>query len=180
MPALSKSLASASRAAPRIGARTVLIPRLLSRTRYTHEPGRSLHTSTTHIVTPHSQRSARSARSQPSANGQCLQRLFSTTSRAQFSATPPARATLMQVLRGCRTQRRPPRPTSPALSGRPHMKGVCLKVGLISPKKPNSGERKFARVKLSSGKVVSAIIPGEGKNPHRKKTVTLLIQTLFK
>lgn len=42
------------------------------------------------------------------------------------------------------------------------MKGVCLKVGITKPKKPNSGERKIARVRLSSGKVVTAYIPGEG------------------
>lgn len=32
----------------------------------------------------------------------------------------------------------------------------------MKPKKPNSGERKIARVKLSSGKFVTAYIPGEG------------------
>lgn len=43
------------------------------------------------------------------------------------------------------------------------MKGVCLKTGITKPKKPNSGERKTARVRLSSGKVVTAYIPGEGE-----------------
>lgn len=42
------------------------------------------------------------------------------------------------------------------------MKGVCLRVGVTKPKKPNSGERKIARIKLSSGKLVTAYIPGEG------------------
>jgi small subunit ribosomal protein S12 len=42
------------------------------------------------------------------------------------------------------------------------MKGVCLRVGTTKPKKPNSGERKVARVRLSSGKVITAYIPGEG------------------
>ena len=42
------------------------------------------------------------------------------------------------------------------------MKGVCLKTGITNPKKPNSGERKTARVRLSSGKVVTALVPGEG------------------
>ena len=35
-------------------------------------------------------------------------------------------------------------------------------MGIVKPKKPNSGERKVAKVRLSSGKAVSAIIPGEG------------------
>ena len=52
--------------------------------------------------------------------------------------------------------------TSPALADRPEMKGVCLRVGTTKPKKPNSGERKVARVRLSSGKVITAYIPGEG------------------
>lgn len=42
------------------------------------------------------------------------------------------------------------------------MKGVCLRVGTTKPKKPNSGERKVARVRLSSGMVVNCYIPGEG------------------
>ena len=42
------------------------------------------------------------------------------------------------------------------------MKGVCLKVGTTKPKKPNSGQRKTARVKLSNGKAVDVYIPGEG------------------
>lgn len=39
---------------------------------------------------------------------------------------------------------------------------MCLRVGTTKPKKPNSGERKVARVRLSSGKVITAYIPGEG------------------
>jgi ribosomal protein S12 len=42
------------------------------------------------------------------------------------------------------------------------MKGVCLKVSVMHPKKPNSAERKIARVKLSSDKLITAYIPGEG------------------
>ena len=43
------------------------------------------------------------------------------------------------------------------------MKAVCLRVTTTKPKKPNSGERKIARVRLSSGKAVQAYIPGEGE-----------------
>ncbi|RZC83671.1 hypothetical protein C5167_046454 [Papaver somniferum] len=42
--------------------------------------------------------------------------------------------------------------------------GVCLQVGNRLPKKPNSGERKTARVRLSNGKDVTCLIPGEGHN----------------
>jgi small subunit ribosomal protein S12 len=82
-----------------------------------------------------------------------------------FGPLPAARAhkcTLIQVLRNGRTQQRARKLRSPQLAGRPELKGVCLKVGTTKPKKPNSGERKIARVRLSSGKVITAYIPGEG------------------
>lgn len=79
-----------------------------------------------------------------------------------FSATPSPSATLMQVLRGCRVSQRARHAVSPALHNRPEMKGVCLKVGITKPKKPNSAERKTARVRLSNGTNVTCYIPGEG------------------
>lgn len=82
----------------------------------------------------------------------------------QFSTSPIIQATYNQVRRGCRKGQRARRGGSPALKGTPGLKGVCVKTGTTKPKKPNSGERKVARVRLSSGKVVTAYIPGEGKN----------------
>ena len=41
-----------------------------------------------------------------------------------------------------------------------------MRVGTTKPKKPNSGERKVARVRLSSGRVITAYIPGEGTSPY--------------
>jgi small subunit ribosomal protein S12 len=43
-------------------------------------------------------------------------------------------------------------------------RGVCLKVSTMTPKKPNSALRKFARVRLSNGMEVTAYIPGVGHN----------------
>jgi small subunit ribosomal protein S12 len=43
-------------------------------------------------------------------------------------------------------------------------RGVCLQVKTMTPKKPNSALRKIARVRLSSGKEITAYIPGEGHN----------------
>ena len=43
------------------------------------------------------------------------------------------------------------------------MKAVGIKVSTVKPKKPNSAERKVAKVRLSSGKTVQAYIPGEGE-----------------
>ncbi|KAK0259311.1 37S ribosomal protein S12, mitochondrial [Friedmanniomyces endolithicus] len=88
-----------------------------------------------------------------------------------FSSTSPYRATYNQVLRGCRVGQKARRETSPALADRPEMKGVCLRVGTTKPKKPNSGERKVARVRLSSGMVITAYIPGEGHNVQQHSVV---------
>nr|WOL37382.1 ribosomal protein S12 [Polyopes affinis] len=44
----------------------------------------------------------------------------------------------------------------------PQRKGVCIKVYTINPKKPNSAERKVAKVYLTTGKFVIGYIPGEG------------------
>jgi len=94
---------------------------------------------------------------------------LSTTLRPQiapspraFSTSSPFSATYNQVMRGCRVAQRARKPTSPQLRDRPEMKGVCVRVGITKPKKPNSGERKVARVRLSNGRVVTAYIPGEG------------------
>ncbi|RMX79603.1 hypothetical protein D0869_08186 [Hortaea werneckii] len=88
-----------------------------------------------------------------------------------FSSTTPIQATYNQVLRGCRVGQKARRPVSPALINRPEMKGVCLRVGTTKPKKPNSGERKVARVRLSSGTVITAYIPGEGHNVQQHSVV---------
>lgn len=43
----------------------------------------------------------------------------------------------------------------------PFKRGVCLKVTIAKPKKPNSAQRKIAKVRLSNGVEVIAYIPGE-------------------
>nr|XP_038025289.1 28S ribosomal protein S12, mitochondrial isoform X1 [Anas platyrhynchos] len=48
--------------------------------------------------------------------------------------------------------------------GRPQLKGVVIKTLIRKPKKPNSANRKCARVRLSNGKEVVCFIPGEGHN----------------
>jgi len=46
----------------------------------------------------------------------------------------------------------------------PLKRGVCTRVGTMTPKKPNSALRKYAKVKLSNKQEVLAYIPGEGHN----------------
>lgn len=106
---------------------------------------------------------------------QCL--LRSSTLNAlhkSFSTTSQLQATLNQVRRGCRSGQKARKKRSPALINRPQLKGVCLKTQVEKPKKPNSGERKTARVKLSSGKVITAYIPGEGREFGTELFSTLL------
>ena len=93
--------------------------------------------------------------------------------RSCFSTTPARPATINQVLRGIRKGKRARHAVSPALANShcPALKGVCLRVGVVRPKKPNSGERKVARVRLSSGAHVSAYIPGEGHNIQQHSVV---------
>nr|YP_009299866.1 ribosomal protein S12 [Pelargonium trifidum]YP_009299910.1 ribosomal protein S12 [Pelargonium trifidum]AJB99844.1 ribosomal protein S12 [Pelargonium trifidum]AJB99860.1 ribosomal protein S12 [Pelargonium trifidum] len=64
-----------------------------------------------------------------------------------------------------RNSRQPVRKTkkTPALRGCPQRRGRCSKL-YINPKKPNSAERKVARVRLTSGFEITAFIPGEGHN----------------
>jgi small subunit ribosomal protein S12 len=53
---------------------------------------------------------------------------------------------------------------SPALSGSPQKRGVCIRVYTTTPKKPNSALRKVARVRLTNGMEVTSYIPGVGHN----------------
>jgi len=54
----------------------------------------------------------------------------------------------------------------------PQAKGVCLKVFIKKPRKPNSAQRKMAQVKLSlTGNIINAYIPGEGHNLEQYNVV---------
>lgn len=55
----------------------------------------------------------------------------------------------------------------------PFKRGVCLKVFTATPKKPNSGLRKVARVRLTNGMEVTAYIPGVGHNLQEHSIVVI-------
>lgn len=57
--------------------------------------------------------------------------------------------------------------------GRPFMRGVCVKVTTMTPKKPNSALRKIARVRLTSGQEVTAYIPGVGHNLQEHSVIII-------
>lgn len=60
---------------------------------------------------------------------------------------------------------------SPALGACPQRRGTCVRVYTQTPKKPNSALRKVARVKLTTGKEITAYIPGEGHNLQEHSVV---------
>jgi len=80
--------------------------------------------------------------------------------------------TINQLVRASRkkvTEKR----KSPALAECPQRRGVCTRVYTTTPKKPNSALRKVARVKLTTGREVTAYIPGEGHNLQEHSVVLI-------
>lgn len=61
----------------------------------------------------------------------------------------------------------------PALSKCPQKKGICSKLVLRTPKKPNSALRKIVKLRLTNDKMIYAYIPGEGHNLQTYSTVLI-------
>ncbi|MBB5183523.1 30S ribosomal protein S12 [Catenisphaera adipataccumulans] len=61
----------------------------------------------------------------------------------------------------------------PTAVNSPQKRGVCTRVGTMTPKKPNSALRKYARVRLSNGMEVTAYIPGIGHNLQEHSVVLI-------
>lgn len=55
----------------------------------------------------------------------------------------------------------------------PFKRWVCLKVTIAKPKKPNSAQRKIAKIRLSNGAEVIAYIPGE-KHTLQEHSVVMI------
>ena len=80
--------------------------------------------------------------------------------------------TVNQLLRhGRKTTRK--KSNSPALSGASQKRGVCLRVTVATPKKPNSALRKVCRVRLTNGMETNAYIPGVGHNLQEHSVVLI-------
>lgn len=54
------------------------------------------------------------------------------------------------------------RSSTPHFHGAPYKFGICSRVGIVKPKKPNSANRKITKVTLSNGRQLIAYIPGFG------------------
>ncbi|WP_339022690.1 30S ribosomal protein S12 [Spiroplasma endosymbiont of Crioceris asparagi] len=59
------------------------------------------------------------------------------------------------------------------IASSPQKRGVCTRVATMTPKKPNSALRKYARVRLTNGMEVTAYIPGEGHNLQEHSVVLI-------
>lgn len=59
------------------------------------------------------------------------------------------------------------------MKGNPQIRGVCLKVFVRTPKKPNSALRKVTKLKLSNNLRVESYIPGEGHNLQEYSVVLI-------
>ncbi|KAG8920707.1 hypothetical protein FRC03_010821 [Tulasnella sp. 419] len=90
----------------------------------------------------------------------------------QFHTSRPVQATLSQVMRGARKPIKR-KTKSPALDRCFQRKGVVSNIAVRKPKKPNSAQRKIAKVKLTNGNHVLAYIPGEGHNLQEHSVVLL-------
>ena len=62
---------------------------------------------------------------------------------------------------------------APALLKAPQKKGVCIRVYIRNPKKPNSAKRKVTNVLLTTGWKVIGYIPGEGHTLQEHSVVLL-------
>lgn len=80
--------------------------------------------------------------------------------------------TINQLCKNNRTKKKR-RTKVPALELNPQKKGICLKIFLRTPKKPNSALRKLARLRLTNNKRVTAYIPGEGHKLQEYSTVLI-------
>lgn len=82
-------------------------------------------------------------------------------------------ATLQQITFSPRLKKKT-RWTSPKLNQNPQKKAICLRVLTISPKKPNSANRRVIKARfISSGVRLTAKIPGESHNLQQHSTVLI-------
>jgi small subunit ribosomal protein S12 len=61
-----------------------------------------------------------------------------------------------------------------ALEQNPFKQGICRRILIISPKKPNRANRKIAKIQLSNGRLITASIPGEGNHNLQQHSVVLV------
>jgi len=61
--------------------------------------------------------------------------------------------------------------STPHFHGSPFKYGICIRVGIVKPKKPNSAQRKIAKVRLTNDRELIAYIPGFGHTLSKNSEV---------
>lgn len=82
-------------------------------------------------------------------------------------------STINQLLFQNKREKKIKKDKTPALKKNSQLKGVCVKVYIRTPKKPNSAQRKVAKIRLSTRQKVEAYIPGEGHNLQEYSVVLM-------
>lgn len=80
-------------------------------------------------------------------------------------------ATINQICRKKYRKRKAVYSGTPLLKNSPFIKGICVTVRITSPKKPNSAERKIARIRIRGNRILTASIPGQGHNLQKYSVV---------
>lgn len=79
----------------------------------------------------------------------------------------------LQLYRKSKTMKEK-RTHAPKLGESPQKKGICLRVLTISPKKPNSANRRVVKVNLTHTKLrLTAKVPGESQNLQQHSTILI-------
>ena len=64
------------------------------------------------------------------------------------------------------------KPHSPKLNKNPQKKGICVRILTISPKKPNSANRRAVKIRIINSKIkLTAKVPGESHNLQQHSTI---------
>lgn len=93
----------------------------------------------------------------------CLGNIFQDFKQVRYGTT-------LTQLHKRRFKKREKKSKNP-LDGKPFAKGVVIKTVIKKPKKPNSANRKCVIVRLSTGKEMTAYIPGIGHNLQEHNVV---------
>jgi small subunit ribosomal protein S12 len=79
-------------------------------------------------------------------------------------------STLLQILKKKRFFKKK---LNPILHNRPQIKGVVIRVRIVTPRKPNSARRPVVKVLLSNKKQRIAHIPGKGHNLRKHSEILI-------
>ena len=80
--------------------------------------------------------------------------------------------TVNQLIKGIRKQKKKKKKNI-HLQSCPQKKGICMRLLIMNPRKPNSALRKVAKVQLMNNKQIYCYIPGEGHNCEQHSLVLI-------